>query len=332
MELLRVRVTVILCVASVLMNKCTFAFLPYEFSCHPGGGRGKREMKGDAFCEHKRSSNCPYIPRRYWCGEEYTSKIMAKIKTEHPKTNIFSDTYKHEWMEMLDKSGSILFVGDSVHSHAAFSLMCALRADLNGKKLAFTKLFPHMKKVGQYFARVSRKYFCVQTVTERAICYDRTNTAAVILENYEDYKRLFAKFGTVVMNFGLHNKELRMDPIQELFKKLSGDISQSKTTLIWRETAPQHFNNPGGVYSPDVLAEKCIDTSHDSIEISNQFNLKYNPICQKYEIPVLKIWNMTRSFFSAHVQGECTHYCQPGVADLWVERLLVRMKALYHST
>jgi len=131
------------------------------------------------------------------------------------------------------------------------------------------------------------------------------------------------------MNFGLHNKELRMDPIQELLEKLPGDILQSKTTLIWRETAPQHFSNLGGVYSPDALVKPCVDTSNDSIEISNQFNLKYNPICKKYEVPILKIWNMTRGFFSAHVQGECTHYCQPGVADLWVPNLLILMQALY---
>ena len=37
---------------------------------------------------------------------------------------------------------------------------------------------------------------------------------------------------------------------------------------------------------------------------------------------------MTRSFFNAHVQGECTHYCQPGIADLWVESLQILMQAL----
>ena len=285
-------------------------------------------MKGDAFCEHKRSSNCPYIPRRYWCGKEYTSKIMTKIKTEYPNTNIFSSTYKQEWTEMIDKTGGILFVGDSVHSHTAFSLMCTLRDDLERKKLAFTQLFPYMKKVGQHFARVSRKYFCVRTKRKRAICYDRTNTASDILENYAKYKLLFTEFGTVVMNFGLHNKELLMDPIQELLKVLSRDLLAGKTTLIWKETAPQHFKNPGGVYSTDALGKNCIDISHDSVEISNQFNLKYNPICHEYEVPVLEIWNMTRSFFNAHVQGECTHYCQPGVAELWVERLFILLKTL----
>ena len=328
MELLRVIVTIILCIASVLINKCTSASLPYEFSCHPGGQRGEEDMRGDAFCEHKHPSNCPYIPRRYWCGKEYTSKIMIKIKTEYPDSNIFSNTYKQEWMEMLDKSGHILFVGDSVHSHTAFSLMCTLRDDLKIQKVAFTKLFPYMKKLGRYFERVSRKYFCVRTIRNRAICYDRTNSASTILKNYANYKRLFAEFGTVVINFGLHNKELRMDPIQELLEQLSGDMLISKTTLIWRETAPQHFNNLGGVYSSDALGKGCVDISHYSTERSNTFNLKYNPICQKYKVPVLKIWNMTRSFFNAHVQGECTHYCQPGVAELWVESLLIMMKAL----
>ena len=285
-------------------------------------------MKGDAFCEHKYPNNCPYIPRRYWCGKEYTSKIMIKIKTEYPNSNIFSNTYKQEWMDMLDKSGGILFVGDSVHSHTAFSLMCTLRDDLNRQKVPFTKFFPYLEKVGPYFARVSRKYFCVRTIRKKAICYDRTNTASTILNNYAHYKRLFAEFGTVVINFGLHNKELRMDPIQELLERLSVDLSTGKTAIIWRETAPQHFKNPGGVYSPDALGENCVDISHDSIEESNQFNLKYNPICQKYKVPVLKIWNITRSFFNAHVHGECTHYCQPGVSELWVGSLLMLMKSL----
>ena len=118
-------------------------------------------MKGDAFCEHKHPSNCPYIPRRYWCGKEYTSKIMIKIKTEYPISNLFSTTCAQEWMDLLDKSGGILFVGDSVHSHTAFSLMCTLRDDLDRQESSFHKVVPLLKE--------SRAIFC-ESYPEILLC------------------------------------------------------------------------------------------------------------------------------------------------------------------
>ena len=117
---------------------------------------------------------------------------------------------------------------------------------------SFHKVIPLIKESRAIFCKVTRKYFCVRTIRKKAIYYDRTNTASTILDNYAHYKRLFAEFGTVVLNFGLHNKELQMDAIQELLERLFEDFLTGKTAIIWRETAPQHFKNPCGVYSPDA--------------------------------------------------------------------------------
>lgn len=307
-----------------------FDSIPYVFSCHRGGELNqKNDIRGDSFCETTKDiRNCPFIPRRYWCGEEYTASIMSKIEREYPKSKLFLDSYQKEWIEILEKNRGILFIGDSVHSHTAFSLMCSLRNHATSKKYPIAELFPYSKKIGKFFERATRKYFCIKTFRKSTVCYDRTNTANNVLAKYTLYKKLFSEFGLVVMNFGLHNQGLDMDPIRELLSRLSKDLAQSKTKLIWRETAPQHFNNYGGVFSPDKLKQGCADISFHSTNQSNQFNLKYNPICEENNIPILKIWNMTKGYFDAHVQGECTHYCQPGVSDLWLEELLILIKSI----
>jgi len=288
--------------------------LPYEFSC-------KNVGKNDGFCERKTARNCPFFPKRYWCGEETTHNILSKMKLEHPKSKLFTKPYIQHWSKLLQKRGNILFTGDSVHSHAAFSLMCSMRDYSDKRKYSFARLFPYSKRVSKLFSKISRKYFCTKTLNKELICYDRTNVAQDILSKYAFYKRFFSEFGVVVMNYGLHNKELNTDPIKELVHRLSTDLIGTNTILIWRETAPQHFSNLGGVFSADKLSAACSDISKDPLVVSNQFNLKYNPIFEKYNIRILRVWNLTRNYYDAHIHGECTHYCQPGVADLWVEKL-----------
>lgn len=91
------------------------------------------------------------------------------------------------------------------------------------RKYSFARLFPCSRR----------------TLNKELICYDRTNVAQDILSKYAFYKRFFSEFGVVVVNYGLHNKELNTDPIKELVHRLSTDLIGTNTILIWRETAPQ---------------------------------------------------------------------------------------------
>jgi hypothetical protein len=316
---------ILLCaVITALLKHAETSDIPYEFSCHRGGKLGqKNDLKGDTFCEEAKAQNCPFIPRRYWCGHNYTFQIMQLIKSEYPNSRVGLVSFGQEWLEVVGKIRSILFIGDSVHSHTAFSLMCALKDYSIQKKYSFSHIFPYTKVLGRHHTRVSRKYFCTKTKRKEVICYDRTDTAQNIVNKYAVYKRLLSEFGVVVMNFGLHGKNRDLEVVDDLMQRLTADLAKSRTLLIWRETAPQHFRNVGGVFSPDALGAACSDISGDSVEISNKFNLEYNPIMRKYDIPILEIWNMSRQYYNAHVQGECTHYCQPGVPELWLERLKI---------
>jgi len=278
-----------------------------------------RKGKLDGFCENRSTQNCPFLPRSYWCGEGASGRILGKMQAEHPESTFFTNRFSDQWSKLLQKIGGILFIGDSIHSHLAFSLMCSLRDFSNKRKYSFTKIFPYTAKSGgKLYSRVTRKYFCMKTHQSKLICYHRTNVADDVLQRYDFHLKLFSDFGVVVMNFGLHNKQLDTDPIAKLLPRLSKDLSKHKTILIWRETAPQHFDNLGGIFSEDALDHECRDISEASEDLSNQFNLKYNPICEKENITIMKIWNMTKNYFDAHVQGECTHYCQPGIPELWV--------------
>jgi len=302
--------------------------LPYEFSCHTGGKlHQKNDVKGDYFCISKRKKNCPFFPRRYWCGVNYTQNILSKMKLEYPNVDFSSRSYAKKWTMVLKERGDILFVGDSVHSHPAFSLMCLLREHIKSEKIAFSTIFSYTARISLLHRIPTRKNFCVRSVSKSLICYDRTNVAQNILDNYRRYKKLFSEFGIIVLNFGLHDKDFNLIPVQLLFRKLKRDLN-SKTALVWRETAPQHFNNEGGVYSPEKLNDNCVDISTHSQKESNRFNHKYNSIFQENEIPILKIWNLTKRYFDAHVQGECTHYCQPGIAELWLHELYTLLNQL----
>lgn len=312
------------------INEGEITRLPYEFTCHVGGKlHQKNDVKGDYFCSSKHSQNCPFFPRRYWCGKLYTKNILLKMKHEYPTLDIASSSYVQKWISALKQRGSILFIGDSIHSHAAFTLMCLLRDNLEKEKLAFGNLFPYTKRISPLHGIVTRKNFCVKVrFASIYICYDRTNVAQNILDKFGKYSKLFQEFGTVVMNFGLHDKDLELSSVRTLLIKLK-EVIDLETTLIWRETAPQHFNNKGGVYTPEKSKDSCIDISNHSLEQSNKFNLNYNSIFKEHRIPVLRIWNITKGYYTAHVQGECTHYCQPGIGELWIHELYTLLEYLH---
>jgi hypothetical protein len=45
------------------------------------------------------------------------------------------------------------------------------------------------------------------------------------------------------------------------------------------------------------------------------------------EMRRLPIWSLTAPRFDAHIPNECTHWCLPGVPDVWVRLLYALLKA-----
>lgn len=47
-----------------------------------------------------------------------------------------------------------------------------------------------------------------------------------------------------------------------------------------------------------------------------------NPVLRTQGVPVLPVWASTSMAWDAHVgHGDCTHFCQPGIPDLWARSL-----------
>ncbi|XRB17780.1 hypothetical protein RI054_16g76250 [Pseudoscourfieldia marina] len=306
---------------TVLGQNC-FA-LPYTFDCHSGGpylGKGKDGMHGDTFCDIRSRTNCPFFPRRYWCGKNYTRRILEEMKTTFGfEPTAFSGSVS-SWADILANKRA-LFIGDSVHSHLAFSLMCLMNEHTDRKRHPLVSVYKKAKRLPFWSKEASRKYFCVKLPKlNSSICYDRTNTSHKILQKMRIYRQMMAESAYVVMNFGLHNPSLDISAFAKLLSLLK---LPSSTQLIWKETAPQHFANPGGVFSREKLGVACAKIDEFSFDKANAINMAYEKVTSTYRLPTLRIWNDTRPFHQAHAVGECTHYCEPGIPDYWVEKLRV---------
>ena len=130
----------------------------------------------------------------------------------------------------------------------------------------------------------------------------KASTAQEIVSKFVVYDEMFKDEDIVVFSFGLWNKKLLMKPVDELFSLLS----KKKTKIVWRETAPQHFANDGGTFTPESLLEDCRAIDENFVSRGNAYNRIYNPIVAKHKVFLMRIWNITRPFYFAHAVGECT--------------------------
>ena len=309
--------------------------LPYTFSCHEGGAylgwksekhKGHTHGHGDAFCDSKRPrNNCPFFPRRYWCGEQYTQRILQGLNTSFAFDSRRFHSTRRSWAKLL-RGKRILFVGDSVHSHLASSLMCLMKRYSDRKRYPLSAVYRESKKLGKFADVSSRRYFCVRLVSLNSwICYDRTTKAQHVLDALPTYKRMMSNTAYVVLNFGLHNPTLDVSPLRRVISGLKGELPTT-TQLIWRESSPQHFANPGGVFSRDKLGIACAPIKDSATYLGNAINKAYEQVIREHALPVIRIWDDTRPFHFAHAVGECTHYCQPGISDYWSERLRILLQ------
>ena len=60
----------------------------------------------------------------------------------------------------------------------------------------------------------------------------------------------------------------------------------------------------------------------------NGWNRVANTLLEAHRIPILRAWLSTSMASDAHVGlGDCTHWCLPGVPDLWA----IQLADLLHS-
>ena len=114
-------------------------------------------------------------------------------------------------------------------------------------------------------------------------------------------------------------------------------LRERNDCLLWRETSPQAFNTPSGAYPGRVDKYQgwygrggC--TPHTEVDSPWE---PVHDIFEAAQIRVIRVWNESRVHHSAYISNrtehalkrgaDCTHFCTPGVYDLWVQLLLGAM-------
>ena len=134
----------------------------------------------------------------------------------------------------------------------------------------------------------------------------------------------------LAFNFGLH---YRPTPWQ-LGRDLR-DLAEFRTTMrasmgtdylprmIWIETPPQHFTAPRGEYeaAKNPTADPC--APYDAARIDRDDRGMFNTISDPYVANIsdarAETWDLSKRSWFAHARlGDSTHYCRPGVPELWV--------------
>ena len=113
--------------------------------------------------------------------------------------------------------------------------------------------------------------------------------------------------------------------------------------LLWRETGPQHFNmsrDGDGVYN--IRYSKYMPPVYDYANkhmgcqpLGGRYRESpWEPVHQRLErggVRVVRVWNASRDAFDEHLHGktkfvlnrsDCTHWCTPGVVDIWTSLVL----------
>lgn len=95
--------------------------------------------------------------------------------------------------------------------------------------------------------------------------------------------------------------------------------------LIWRETPAQHFRGSNGFYQSSAPRNECENLPLQETLVtskSNWRNLVANSVAHKFHVPILKTWSLSAARADAHVGRDCTHYCLPGIPDMWSSLLI----------
>jgi len=152
------------------------------------------------------------------------------------------------------------------------------------------------------------------------------------LKDYQDYGVLRNNQKDILLlNFGVHfhSKSAYVVPITALVNEYLENRSKLPH-VIWRETSPQHFKNPDGLFSREGRCVSYKDYEH--FYHSNFYNRAIEEVFQQFnvDIPILRIYNSSKTEYFAHIDlqdrtdekylSDCTHFCQPsGVLNHWVE-------------
>jgi hypothetical protein len=293
---------------------------------------------------------------KWYCGFEKATDILSVLPVVRGcPIRLGSEQLITEYVDSLN--GKTLWIlGESLSVEIFIALACQLRAlsdsqfhtvsasDLAGVRSKVLK--SHWKKLhtkndmrGIHCVHIIRgtlrSRICLCRIHKDPFEFGHFRTLTKFeggLKHFTDFISLTRPSDVLLFGFGIDENsqaaasgELSYAKQLSLFLKHYDRNRSYYPRLIWRETPAQHFRSKSGVYHASRVGEGCIDlslTNNTTYSESNWRNLVANPIVDQYKFPILKLWMLSAERSDAHVGKDCTHYCLPGLPDLWAVYLM----------
>lgn len=178
---------------------------------------------------------------------------------------------------------------------------------------------------------------CIALIKDTRICNVRM--PSLIEDGFNKFEyamemlsRVYADFSShlVVFNVGLHyrNSEDRLSTdLQAVARSRRDQLSSGRRYLpktIWMSTPAQHFRDARGGYDASQVDKVCVPLNDEFLSRGDRgaFNTVSDPFVGNISDAQIDAWDASKTSYFAHLGGgDCTHYCHPGVPELWLFQL-----------
>eukprot|EP00854_Cymbomonas_tetramitiformis_P015787 gene15787-18719_t len=111
--------------------------------------------------------------------------------------------------------------------------------------------------------------------------------------------------------------------------------------IVWRDTPPQSFNTPTGLFLSDDNHGACLPAPSVAVLRRGDWRNRVAEVeLAESGLPVVKTWLATARALEAgmprptlwNAQGDCTHMCLDGAPELWNDLLFARLAQILPGT
>jgi hypothetical protein len=229
------------------------------------------------------------------------------------------DEFQPSTFLSLLRNRRLLFAGDSVTSQHFNIVFCSLFSHSPNTQWYYSA-FPGQQTGVTYFPEYNATILFVQDYLETLTDVEN------ILNHYISAGNVTSPEDILVLNFGLHfHTSTTILPYLEELVFEWGELQSpfERPILLWRETSPQHFNSsdepelPMGYHVSLTKDPFCVPLEDYNVAYKQDFrNRLANHFVGGANIPVMRIYNVTRSQWDVHMGlhyrnkfTDCTHSC-----------------------
>ena len=219
---------------------------------------------------------------------------------------------------------NITFIGDSLSAQHFNSISCSLWSKCRSLKL-------YSRNIGKT-TMLSCREVCGSHVCMQSAGTNRNNqhSTAFYLNQFRSLGG-FQIYNEGIWWKGTVARQKALDFLS-VFKTLP---REAQRRVVWRETAPQHFSTKDGTFTSNWYRhERC----QPLIQNTNPWE-KLTQEMEQEKCNVLRVWDLSASMWAEHLANktqhtrskggfDCTHFCEPGVVDIWSSRTLIKFREL----